>query len=197
MRRKLLYILIALLLLVIIPLNSRSLFDVGLKVVTLYDADTGIETSGFFPGMRDGANWNFGFGLDGRISILHASVLATSVFGDENLMDLYYSAMIDIPIVNEVVYLSLGGGLSNQLYLSEDDGEEIRSSTRSTGDSFGEIMIDSPIHLKASVDVILGPAVLSVFYLRETNGKIGDSLGDIFTSGGENKGGVALTLMLF
>lgn len=197
MQRKVIITCVAILFLVMIPLSSRSLFDVGLKVVTLYDVDQGTSTSGFFPGMKEGSNWSFGFGIEGRISIFHASVLATSVFSDQNVMDLYYSAMIDIPIVHDVVYLSLGGGLSNQLNLPDEEGEEMWFSNRSEQDSFFEVIQDSPIHLSASLDVLFGPAMVSVFYIRETNSKMGDSIQQLFTRDGVNKGGVALTLMLF
>ena len=197
MRKKFLFTCLVVLFLVMIPLTSRSLFDIGLKVSTLYNGNQEIETDGFFTGMSDGDNWSFGFGLEGRISILHASVLAASVFGDENLMDLYYTAMVDIPIVHDVVYLSLGGGLSNQLDLPQEEDERLRFSNHSVDASFIEVVQDSLIHLQASVDILLGPAVLSVFYLRETGSKIGNPIDQLFTSSGVNKGGVALTLMLF
>lgn len=197
MGRKYLLIFTAVFFIVLFPLSSRSLFDVGLKVVTLYDVDEAVESDGFFSGMSEGANWNFGFGLEGRLSVLHVSVLSTAVFGDENLMNLYYTALMDIPIINDVVYLSLGGGLSNQLNLPQEDGEELSFCNRREGDSFVEFMKDSPIHLKASIDIIFGPSVLSFFYLRETSSRIGDSIDSIFTSDGSNKGGVSLTLMLF
>jgi|GEM_PF-5316827 len=125
MTKKYLLICTAMFFLVLFPISSRSLFDVGLKVVTLYDVDEAVDGDGFFSGMSEGTNWNFGFGLEGRLSILHVSLLSTSVFGDEHLMNLYYTALVDIPIINDVVYLSLGGGLSNQLNLPQEDGDEL------------------------------------------------------------------------
>ncbi|NCB01919.1 MAG: hypothetical protein EOM67_07100 [Spirochaetia bacterium] len=197
MKRKKNVLALVFLLLCMSILSARSLFDVGLQVVTLYDVDSGIEESSFFEGMSEGANWNFGFGMDVRISILHASVLAASVSGDNNLMNIYYSLLLDIPIINDVIYLSLGGGLSTQLDLPDEPGEKMRYNNRDEGVPFFEVIKDSPIHLKAGVDIILGPATLSLFYLRETSGNIGDSIEQIFTSSGVNKGGVALTLSLF
>lgn len=197
MKRKFIITSLGILFLIMIPLSARSLFDVGLKVVTLYDVQKGVERDGFFSGMREGSNWSFGFGVDGRISILHASVIATSVFGSENLMNLYYCASVDIPIVNDMVYLSLGGGLSNQLELPVEEDDEMRFTSRSAGDSFLDVMQDSPIHLSASVDLLLGPAMFSLFYMVETSSKMGDPISNLFTSDGVHKGGVSLTLMLF
>ena len=189
--------LFCIILLVSSALSARKVFDIGLQVVTLYDVDKGIADLGFFPGMSEGSNWIFGFGLETRLSILHTSLLASWVNGADNLMNLDYSVLLDIPIVNDVVYLSLGGGLSTQLDLPQVEGESIRYNNRSEDLSFIEIVKDSPIHLKAGIDYLLGPATISLFYLRETSGKIGDSIGDIFTSSGVNKGGLALTLSLF
>ncbi len=50
MGRKYLLIFTAVFFIVLFPLSSRSLFDVGLKVVTLYDVDEAVESDGFFQG---------------------------------------------------------------------------------------------------------------------------------------------------
>ena len=182
-------------------IGARDVFDIGLKVVTLYDADAGVRDSTFFEGMSDGYHWSVGVGLESRLSFIHLAFMMTSHEDSSDIdgMNLYTSALIDIPVVNDFLYLTIGGGLSNTIYLPQNEGEKLRYGREEIKeiDSFREMVVESPIHLKAGLDIMMGPAVLSLFYLRESSGTFGDSFESILASNGINKVGAGLTLSMY
>ncbi|MDC7244697.1 MAG: hypothetical protein PQJ47_02130 [Sphaerochaetaceae bacterium] len=200
-RRKKVAAAVLMMVLLLNTVGARNLFDTGLKVVSLYDADQGIADSSFFEGMGDGYNWDVGVGIETRFSFLHLSGMITNHEdgGNDNGMNFYASALFDIPVINDFLYLKAGGGISNTIYLPESEDESFmygKDEVREF-DSFGQMVSESPIHLKAGVDIIIGPTVVSLFYLRETSGTFGESIETILSSSGTNKAGAGLTLSLF
>jgi len=186
---------VLMMILLLSTVGARNFVDIGLKVVTLYDADQGLED------MTDGYNWDIGVGFETRVSILHVSGMITNHEDTEydNGMNFYASALFDVPVINDFLYLKMGGGISNTIYLpgSEEENFQYGRNEISTISSFREMIQESPIHLKAGIDIMMGPALISLFYVRETDATFEDSLESIVHSSGTNKIGAGLTLSMF
>ena len=107
--------------------SARSAFDIALRSATLYDVDTSVAEDGFFNGMSEGKNWTIGVGLDMRLTVFHLSLFASSNHEEEDVFDIYSSLAFDIPVVNDVIYLTAGAGITTGVLFPK--GRESVSST--------------------------------------------------------------------
>lgn len=204
MRRSLLFIFV-LLMLFPVALGARNLFEVGLGVSGIYDTNNPQDMDRFLEGMGRGENWTIGVGLNTRLSILDLSVMAMLPTGNQEeneALSILSSVALQIPFVTDVLYVSIGGGLTTD-FLYPEDGSGARVVGRSASEvTFTDVVVDSPLHLRFGLDVLFGSAKVGLFYLLDSMASIremGEPGGwtDLFRSSGNDKVGVMLQLALF
>ena len=152
-----------------LPVSARSAFDIALRSATLYDVDTSVAEDSFFSGMSEGKNWTIGVGLDMRLTALHLSLLASSNHEDEEAFDIYSSLAFDIPVINDVIYLTAGAGITTRVLFPEVEGERLQYNGESSAEEtdFMNVLLSSPVHFTAGVDIVLGHATLSLAFIRQ------------------------------
>ncbi len=204
MRKSLLYILLVLLL---IPpaLGARSLFEMGLGISGIYDTNDSVDMERFLEGMANGENWTLGVGLNTRLSILDVSFLAMLPSGSiagEQAMSLLSGIALQIPLVTDALYVGVGGGLTTIFSYAEGE-TEARIAGRAVSEvTFGDVVVESPLHLRFGLDVLIGSAKVGFFYLVDTEATIGGfqeagGWADLFQSTGNDKVGMMMQLALF
>ena len=204
MRKSLLCILLVLLL---IPstLGARNLFEVGLGVSGIYDTNGSENMERFLEGMAHGENWTLGVGLNARLSILDVSLLAMLPSGSddgEQAMSLLSGVALQIPLVTDALYVSVGGGLTTIFSYAEGEAEARIAGRAVSEVTFGDVVVESPLHLRFGLDVLIGSAKVGFFYLVDTEATIGGfqeagGWADLFQSTGNEKVGMMMQLALF
>ncbi len=196
MRRVGLVTVVILLCIIVSPVAARSVFDIGLRSATLYNAECAMNEDGFFQDLSEGKNWTIGLGFDMRLSAFHLSVLASSQHDTEEGVDVFTGFSFDIPLVNDFLYLNAGAGVTTGIVFSESEDAQPRYNNIENSGRYGlpEVLGSSPIHLKAGFDIVIGPSTLSLFYMRQTDHLVEDGLFGSFTSDGEHLVGVAMNL---
>lgn len=204
LRKLSLFILISL---TLIPANlvARNLFEVSLGVSGIYDTNDSETMDSFLQGMGDGTNWTIGVGLSTRLSLFDVSVMAMLPNGNQDgseAMSLLSSVSMQVPLVTDSLYLSAGGGLTTD-FMYPADGSEARVVGRAASEvTFEDVLVDSPLHLRFGLDVLVGSAKFGLYYLMDSMASIG-SMGerggwaDLFRSAGHDKVGMMLQLALF
>ncbi len=179
-----------------LPVAARSTFDIGLRSATLYDVDSSIAEDGFFHDLSEGKNWTIGVGLDVRLSAFHVSVLASSNHETVDAVDIYSSLSFDVPVINDFLYLTAGTGVTTGIVFPETGGSRLSYSgvQEESGESLPEVFTNSPLHFKAGVDAVFGPATFSLYYMRQSEKNLNDGFNDALISDGRNLLGVSLHL---
>jgi hypothetical protein len=203
--RRSLFIIIALLMLVPAMLGARNLFEIGLGFSGIYDTNNPQDFDRFLEGMASGENWTIGVGLNTRFSILDLSVMAMLPTGNQvenEALSVLSSVALQVPFITDLIYVSVGGGLTTE-FLYPEDGSDARVAGRSTSEAtFADVVVDSPLHLRFGLDVLIGSAKVGLFYLLDSMASIremGEPGGwaDLFRSSGNDKVGMVLQLALF
>ncbi len=158
-------------------LFARDFFGLGIGVIGMYDSSESDSFETFFGDMGLGDRWTLGLALNARISIVDMAfmVLPCENENTEDGMTLLSAAGFSIPVVNDFLYLSLGGGFRTEFQFPADEEATVRGrgTARPVSDvSFTEVFFDSPIHLRFGFDFIFGPAMLSFVYLWESQATI-------------------------
>ena len=204
MRKFLLFIVLVLL---FIPsvLGARDVFEVGLGVSGIYGTSNSNDMERFLGGMANGENWTIGVGLSTRLSIVDVSFLAMLPNGNhdgEQTLSLLSGVALELPLVTDALYVNMGGGLTTDF--TNSDGEtEARIAGRSVSEAtFEDVLVESPIHLRFGLDVLVGSAKVGFFYLMNTKATIGGfgeagGWADLFQSSGNDKVGMMMQLALF
>lgn len=204
MRKSLLCILLVLLLIPSV-LGARSLFEVGLGVSGIYDTNDSKDMERFLEGMANGENWTLGVGLNTRLSIVDVSFLAMLPSGSndgEQAMSLLSGVALQIPLVTDALYVSVGGGLTTIFSYAEGETEAKIAGRAVSEVTFSDVVVESPLHLRFSLDVLIGSAKVGFFYLVDTEATIGGfqeagGWADLFKSTGNEKVGMMMQLALF
>jgi hypothetical protein len=200
------YLFCFLLIVICIPtlVGARSLFEVDLGVSGIYHTHNPDNVGSFLEGMGKGENWTVGIGVNTRLSLFNISFLAMVPNGGQagQKLNLLSSLAFDIPLVTNALYLTIGGGLTTDFTFATEDSEALVLSRPVADVTFADVILQSPIHLKYGVDVLVGSAKIGLFYLVDTKATvshIGERGGwaDLFTSSGSDKVGVMLQLALF
>ncbi len=204
MRRTLLLILI-LVFIISIPVVARSLAEVDLGLSGIYHTRNVEGAEQFFEGMTNGENWTIGIHLNARLSLINLSFMAmvpNSMSGGAQELNLLSSLSIDIPLVTNLLYFNLGGGLTTDFVFSDEESETLILGRPIGEITFKNVLLDSPIHFKYGLDLLIGSAKIGLFYLidsRSSLGLLGEAGGwsKLFSSAGNNKLGLKLELALF
>ena len=203
--RKTLLLIFTLVFIFSIPLGARSIgeVDIGLSGIYHTSEDQGVKD--FFEGMGKGENWTVGINLNARLSLINLSfmvMIPTSTLDGSQELNLLSSLSIDIPLVTDLLYFSVGGGLTTDFVFSGEESEALILGRPIDEVTFKSVVLDSPIHFKYGLDLLIGSAKIGLFYLVDTRsslGLLGDSGGwsRHFSSAGKNKLGLKLELALF
>ena len=104
-----------------------------------------------------------------RLTAFHLSLLASSNHTDEEAFDIYSSLAFDIPVINDVIYLTAGAGITTGVLFPEAEGGRLQYNGRSTADetNFLDVLLGSPVHFTAGVDFVVGHATLSLAFIRQ------------------------------
>lgn len=203
--RKPLLLILTLVFIVSIPVGARSLGEVDIGLSGIYHTPEDQELENFFEGMVKGENWTIGIHLNARLSLINLSFMAmipnTSSGGAQEL-NLLSSLSVDIPLVTNLLYFSVGGGLTTDFVFSDEESEALILGRPIDEVTFKSVVLDSPIHFKFGLDLLIGSAKIGLFYLVDTRsslGLLGESGGwsKLFSSAGGNKLGLKLELALF
>ncbi len=195
-RNKIFTLIVLLVMLILLPLGARSTFDIGLQSAMLYGCSESGSDGDFFQEMSVGRNWAIGVGLDMRMTVFHLSLLASSDSETEEAFNIYSSLSFDLPVINDFIYLTAGAGVTTGIEFLSDEGSRLGyNGVASNGDeSFSEVLGNSPIHLKAGLDFILGHAAFSLYYMRQSDQVLDNGIEGIWSAGGSNMVGLALNL---
>lgn len=179
-----------------LPVSARSAFDIALRSATLYDVDTSVAEDSFFSGMSEGKNWTIGVGLDMRLTAFHLSLLASSNHEDEEAFDIYSSLAFDIPVINDVIYLTAGAGITTRVLFPEVEGERLQYNGESSAEEtdFMNVLLSSPVHFTAGVDIVLGHATLSLAFIRQGVESLQERYEGTWSGDGKNLVSIGLNL---
>lgn len=204
MRKSLLFILV-LLMLVPVAIGARSLFEVGLGVSGIYDTNDSQDFDRFLEGMGSGENWTIGIALNTRLSVLDLSLMAMLPNGNQEgseALSVLSSVSLQVPLVTDSVYVHVGGGLTTD-FMYPEDGSEARIVGRNASEvTFSDVIVDSPLHLRFGLDVLIGSSKVGFYYLMDSMASIremGEPGGwaNLFRSSGNDKVAMMLQLALF
>ncbi len=154
-------------------LYARDFFGLGIGVTGMYDSSSSDSFETFFGDMGLGERWTLGLALNARFSIVDMALMAIPCDNEETEdgMTLLSAAGFSIPVVNDFLYLKLGGGFRTEFQFPETGEATVRGNgqARSVAEvSFAEVFFDSPIHMRFGFDFVFGPASLSFVYLWES-----------------------------
>lgn len=185
--------------------GARSLFEIDLGVSGIYHTNKPDTVESFFEGMGSGENWTVGIGVNTRVSLFNASFLAMVPNGGEEeqqKLSLLTSLTLDIPLVTDVLYVSVGGGLTTDFTFASDSSDAWILNRPAADVTFQDVVVQSPLHLTYGLDVLIGSAKVGLFYIVDTKATIErlgepDGWANLFASTGQDKVGVMLQLALF
>lgn len=203
--RKSALIIIFLLLLLPSLLTARSLFEVGLGVSGIYDTSHSNGGEKFFEGMGSPDNWTMGISVNARVSLVDLSLMALIPYTNDEgeLFSLFSTLSLSIPLVNDSLYISVGGGLKGEFLSPADEPDSTYINGIAVEEAtFEEVLLAAPLHAKIGLDLLIGNARIGVFYIMEslaTVHKVGEAGGwvDLFRSTGKDKIGLSIQLALF
>lgn len=177
-------------------LAARDLFEVGLGVAGVYDATGKSVPDQFWEGMGDGANWTIGMEMNIRLSVIDLSLFAMPEKDTQKDALLFSSASLSIPIVTNLLYVHVGGGVTTPFLIEEPEQLMIAGQPASET-TFLQVINSSMIHMRGGIDVLFGPATLSLFYVHETEATVEDIAWSSLWEGGKDRCGMMLRLALF
>jgi hypothetical protein len=154
--RKTLLLIFTLVFIFSIPLGARSIgeVDIGLSGIYHTSEDQGVKD--FFEGMGKGENWTVGINLNARLSLINLSfmvMIPTSTLDGSQELNLLSSLSIDIPLVTDLLYFSVGGGLTTDFVFSGEESEALILGRPIDEVTFKSVVLDSPIHFKYGLDL--------------------------------------------
>lgn len=177
-------------------LTARDLFEVGWGVAGVYDATGKSFPDQFWEGMGDGENWTIGMEMNIRLSLIDFSLFAIPEKGTQKDALLFSSASLSIPIVTDLFYVHVGGGVTTPFLIGET-GELMIAGRSASETTFLQVINSSMIHMRGGIDVLFGPATLSLFYVHETEATVEDIAWSSLWEGGKDRCGMMLRLALF
>ncbi len=205
MMRKAVFFSLLLVLLIPMVIGARSLGEVDLGLSGIYHTQEDESFNDFFEGMADGKNWTIGINLNARLYLFNLSFMAMIPNGSQTngqKLDLLSTLSVDIPLVTDLLYFNLGGGLTTDFIFGDEESEASILGRPIDEITFSDLVMDSPIHFRYGLDLLIGSAKIGLFYLVNTRSSLSmlDERGGwskLFSSAGSSKLGLKLELALF
>jgi len=203
--RKAVFFSLLLVLLIPMVIGARSLGEVDLGLSGIYHTQEDESFNDFFEGMADGKNWTIGINLNARLYLFNLSFMAMIPNGSQTngqKLDLLSTLSVDIPLVTDLLYFNLGGGLTTDFIFGDEESEASILGRPIDEITFSDLVMDSPIHFRYGLDLLIGSAKIGLFYLVNTRSSLSmlDERGGwskLFSSAGSSKLGLKLELALF
>ncbi|MFA7370969.1 MAG: hypothetical protein WCY78_03465 [Sphaerochaetaceae bacterium] len=203
--RKAVFFSLLLVLLIPMVIGARSLGEVDLGLSGIYHTQEDESFNDFFEGMADGKNWTIGINLNARLYLFNLSFMAMIPNGSQTngqKLDLLSTLSVDIPLVTDLLYFNLGGGLTTDFIFGDEESEASILGHPIDEITFSDLVMDSPIHFRYGLDLLIGSAKIGLFYLVNTRSSLSmlDERGGwskLFSSAGSSKLGLKLELALF
>ncbi len=153
--------------------SARSPFELGLTFTGVFEASSKEDSTPLFDRAGNPDNWTIGLGLASRIYFLDLSMLAmlpndNSETGET--LALLTSASFAIPLVTDSLYLGVGGGMTTNFFFPKDESSEaLIVGRRASEVTFGEVFEYSPLHLRVSLDLLIGKAKVGLSYIKQSS----------------------------